>query len=177
METGKTCLGWQLTACVTVEVKGTVSCFAQSVTNRVRLTNRRRMMQGFTAQVRQFTTACKPASEVFDVPTRLPDEKVKFIRQMVDDEMTELAEADNVVDQADALVDAIYYICETAATQGINLDPLFAIVHGANMQKVVDGKVIRRESDGKIMKPEGWVAPEPLLAAEVARQTAEGAFE
>ena len=51
-----------------------------------------------------------------------------------------------------------YYICDTAVRHGLNLDPLFKIVHRANMQKVVDGKVIRRE-DGKILKPEGWEDP------------------
>ena len=38
------------------------------------------------------------------------------------------------------------------------------------MQKVVDGKVLRRE-DGKILKPEGWQPPEPLIEQEVIRQS------
>ncbi len=37
------------------------------------------------------------------------------------------------------------------------------------------GKVRRRE-DGKILKPEGWVNPGPLLEAEIIRQYEEGAF-
>jgi predicted HAD superfamily Cof-like phosphohydrolase len=57
----------------------------------------------------------------------------------------------------------------------MDLDPLFAIVHQANMGKVVNGKVIRRE-DGKILKPAGWRDPKPLLEAETARQERDGSW-
>jgi hypothetical protein len=33
-----------------------------------------------------------------------------------------------------------------------------------------DGKPIIRESDGKIMKPEGWEPPEAKLEVEIKRQ-------
>jgi predicted HAD superfamily Cof-like phosphohydrolase len=128
---------------------------------------------GYTTDVHEFTTACKenlPTS-----PIEITDERIAFIRKMVNDELDELEESKSITEQADALVDAIYYICDFAATHGINLDPLFEIVHGANMKKVVDGKVIRRE-DGKILKPEGWQDPGPLLEAEIDRQQKQGAF-
>jgi predicted HAD superfamily Cof-like phosphohydrolase len=127
----------------------------------------------YTIQVREFTLACN--DDVTATPKLMTPEAVAFIREMVNDEMDELAEAGTIVDQADALVDAIYYICDSAVKHGMNLDRLFAIVHGANMTKVVDGKVIRRE-DGKILKPEGWQAPEPMLEAEMDRQHREGSF-
>ena len=128
---------------------------------------------GYTTDVHQFTTACK--DNLPDRPTRISDERIAFIRKMVNDEMDELEESSSIAEQADALVDAIYYICDFAATHGINLDPLFDIVHGANMKKVVDGKVIRRD-DGKILKPEGWEDPAPKLEAEIERQLNSGAF-
>ncbi len=128
---------------------------------------------GFTADVHQFTVACK--ENLPDRPTRISDERIAFIRRMVNDELDELEQSQTITEQADALVDAIYYICDFAATHGINLDPLFEIVHGANMQKIVDGKVIRRE-DGKILKPEGWQEPGPKLDAEIERQLEKGAF-
>lgn len=130
-------------------------------------------MSGYTADVRAFTLACKEG--VPDRPTQISADRVAFIREMVNDEMDELEQAGTVPDQADALVDAIYYICDFAATHGINLDPIFEIVHGANMQKVVDGKVIRRK-DGKILKPDGWEDPGPKVRAEIERQEREGAF-
>ncbi len=36
-----------------------------------------------------------------------------------------------------------------------------------------DGKPRFREGDGKILKPEGWQAPEPQLRAEIERQRQE----
>ena len=127
----------------------------------------------YTEQVRQFTMACN--DELPAKPQLMSTEAIAFIRTMVNDELAELEESKNVIEQADALVDAIYYICDTAVRHGLNLDPLFDIVHGANMSKVVDGKVIRRD-DGKIMKPESWVDPEPLLREEMSRQEDEGSF-
>ena len=128
---------------------------------------------GYTSEVHQFTLACK--ENLPDRPTRISNKRIAFIRKMVNDELDELEQSQTITEQADALVDAIYYICDFAATHGINLDPLFEIVHGANMQKVVDGKVIRRE-DGKILKPDGWENPGPKLDAEIERQQEKGAF-
>ena len=95
--------------------------------------------------------------------------------QRVSDLLDELEESESITEQADALVDAIYYICDTAARHGMNLDPLFDIVHQANMSKIVDGHVIRRD-DGKIMKPDTWIDPAPLLIEEVERQHRDGSF-
>jgi predicted HAD superfamily Cof-like phosphohydrolase len=128
---------------------------------------------GYTEQVREFTKACN--DELPAKPQEMTTEGIAFIRQMVNDELDELEASKNVTEQADALVDAIYYICDFAVRNGINLDSLFDIVHGANMQKVVDGRVIRRQ-DGKILKPEGWEDPAPKLFAEMSRQQKEGSF-
>jgi predicted HAD superfamily Cof-like phosphohydrolase len=128
----------------------------------------------YTEQVREFTKACND-----DLPTKpklMTPEAIAFIRKMVNDELDELEESTTVIEQADALVDAIYYICDCAVKHGMNLDPLFAIVHGANMQKVVNGKVLKRP-DGKVMKPDTWRDPAPLLAAEMARQATDGSFD
>ena len=76
-----------------------------------------------------------------------------------------------VVAQGDALTDISYFNYGSFVVAGIDPQPLFDIVQGANMAKLgADGKPIIRESDGKVMKPEGWVAPEPLLEAEIQRQ-------
>jgi predicted HAD superfamily Cof-like phosphohydrolase len=129
----------------------------------------------YTTAVKEFSDACNDGDNP-STPQLMGDGAVAFIVEMVNDELQELREATDVAEQADALVDAIYYICDTAVRHGMNLDRVFDIVHGANMQKVVDGRVIRRE-DGKILKPEGWQDPGPLLLDEVARQQAEGSWE
>ncbi len=126
-----------------------------------------------TSDVLQFTKACEPNLPA--TPQQLTQAKVSFITQMVKDELEELAEAKDVEEQADAFVDIIYYLMDTAVRHGINLDPLFEIVHAANLTKIVDGKVLRRE-DGKILKPAGWVDPKPKLTQEIKRQAQAGAF-
>lgn len=78
---------------------------------------------------------------------------------------------EKLVGQADALTDGQYFISGSFAEEGLKPTPFFNIVQGANMAKLgADGKPIIRESDGKIMKPEGWMPPEPKLEAEVLRQ-------
>ena len=128
----------------------------------------------YTTAVKEFSDACNDGDNP-KTPRLLSPQAIEFIAEMVDDELQELREAVDVAEQADALVDAIYYICDTAVRHGINLDRVFEIVHGANMQKVVDGRVIRRD-DGKILKPEGWKDPGPLLLDELDRQGRDGSF-
>jgi energy-coupling factor transport system permease protein len=72
---------------------------------------------------------------------------------------------------ADAFTDINYFTQGTFSIMGVEPQPLFDIVQEANMSKLgPDGKPIRREGDGKVMKPEGWEAPEPKLTAEIEKQ-------
>ena len=127
----------------------------------------------YVETVREFTLACN--DEITDRPQRMSPERIAFIRKMVDDELDELEQADTITKQADALVDAIYYICDCAIKHGMNLDRLFEIVHTANMKKVVNGKVVKRD-DGKIMKPDDWKDPQDDMEREIDRQPQDGAF-
>ncbi|MFT5201738.1 MAG: putative HAD superfamily Cof-like phosphohydrolase [Candidatus Aldehydirespiratoraceae bacterium] len=129
----------------------------------------------YTTSVKEFSDACNDGNNPSS-PRLMDNTAVEFIAEMVNDELQELREATDLVEQADALVDAIYYICDTAVRHGMNLDRVFEVVHGANMQKVVDGRVIRRD-DGKIMKPEGWQDPAPLLLDELGRQQRDGSWD
>jgi predicted HAD superfamily Cof-like phosphohydrolase len=78
--------------------------------------------------------------------------------------------------QADALVDSWYYSLNTAAKCGINLSSLFDVVHAANMAKrdPATNTFIRRESDGKIIKPAGWQPPN--IEGEIDRQQKQGSW-
>jgi predicted HAD superfamily Cof-like phosphohydrolase len=79
-----------------------------------------------------------------------------------------------ISDQIDAMVDAYYYMLDTAGKHGMNLSKVFQIVHAANMAKRhKDGKFHRR-NDGKIMKPPGWTTPN--IKKEIIRQTEMGSF-
>ena len=125
------------------------------------------MKFALTTIIKQFTNACH--DELPSRPVFISPENIEFITKMVNDEMAELKCSSSIPEQADALADAIYYICDTAIRHGMNLDTILDIVHNANMKKVVNGKVIRRE-DGKILKPAGWQDPKDNLYAEVTKQ-------
>jgi len=61
----------------------------------------------------------------------------------------------------DAICDILYVSMWAANAMGIDIDPFFKLVQDSNMSKLgPDGKPIVRESDGKILKPEGWKAPD-----------------
>lgn len=69
-----------------------------------------------------------------------------------------LTEAKKITAQADAMVDAWYYMLNFAAKHGMNLSKLFDVVHEANMDKrdPETKQFLRRSSDGKVIKRPGW---------------------
>ncbi|WP_035053512.1 pyrophosphohydrolase domain-containing protein [Carnobacterium pleistocenium] len=79
-----------------------------------------------------------------------------------------------LIGQVDALTDANYFNYGSFVLLGIDPEPIFSIVHQANMGKVfADGKPRHRKTDGKVMKPANWetdFAPEPKIRAEIERQ-------
>lgn len=123
-------------------------------------------------QVEEFQIAFN--HPVADKPTFMPKERAEARMSWVIEEVNEFLEADNVIDQADALVDCLYFILGSAVECGVDLEPVFDIVQRANMAKLwSDGKPHYRESDGKVAKPEGWQPPEPQIQAEIERQMKE----
>lgn len=94
---------------------------------------------------------------------QLVDEKLGLLRQsLIDEENDELAiavERDDLVEIADALADIVYVAYGTALVYGIPLDTILEEVHRTNMDKLENGKVLRR-SDGKVLKRKGWAAPD-----------------
>lgn len=96
--------------------------------------------------------------------------QVVFRSSLLLEEIIELLEAKTLVDQVDALVDIHYLNTGNFVEMGVNPERPFQIVHEANMTKVwPDGKVHFNEF-GKVIKPDTFVSPEPLLADEVRRQ-------
>lgn len=66
----------------------------------------------------------------------------------------------------DDLVDSVYVILGTAVELGLPFDTAFMLVQEANLQKVKD--VVIRRKDGKILKPEGWQPPKVLELVKMA---------
>jgi predicted HAD superfamily Cof-like phosphohydrolase len=108
-------------------------------------------------------------NEAFDIPKldrpglgteEMIELRIKLLREEVE-EYAEAARAGDMVEVLDALADIGYILAGTVINHGMQhiYDDAFNEVHRSNMAKVVDGKVIRRE-DGKVLKPEGWQAPQ-----------------
>lgn len=108
------------------------------------------------------------------------EEAIQFMHDRVQTDVSHYERSSDPVvvaaDQADAAVDAMYYMYNCFAKKGTNLSKLFDVVHQANMNKrdPTTGKFIRRESDGKVLKPVGWQPPD--VVAEIKRQHSEGSW-
>ena len=102
-----------------------------------------------------FATACdQPAS---------PENYAMYLG-LVDEEYGELVEAviaDDKVEQLDALVDILVVTMGAIRAAGWDGEAAWKEVMDTNFAKIdaTTGKVRKRE-DGKVLKPEGWKAPE-----------------
>jgi predicted HAD superfamily Cof-like phosphohydrolase len=76
----------------------------------------------------------------------------------------------SVVNQADALADAVYYTYNTAAKHGIDLDAILEAVHAANMRKINPDGTVTRDATGHIKKPAGWYGPEDEIKEILERE-------
>ena len=105
--------------------------------------------------VDMFATACdQPPSEAnYKMYLGLIDEEHK--------ELHEAVEANDRVEQLDALVDILVVTLGAIRAGGFDGEGAWKEVMGTNFAKIdpVTGKVNKRE-DGKVLKPEGWKPPQ-----------------
>ena len=105
--------------------------------------------------VNKFGTACdQPASP----------ENYRMYIGLIDEEIDELTAAlidKDELEQLDALVDILVVTVGAIRAAGWDGEAAWNEVMKTNFAKIdaVTGKVIKR-SDGKVLKPEGWTAPE-----------------
>jgi predicted HAD superfamily Cof-like phosphohydrolase len=105
--------------------------------------------------VNKFGTACdQPASEA----------NYKMYLGLIAEEYNELQDAVDAADkveQLDALVDILVVTVGAIRAAGWDGEAAWKEVMNTNFAKIdaVTGKVRKRE-DGKVLKPEGWQAPE-----------------
>lgn len=105
-----------------------------------------------------------------DRPTKMEPERVLKRYHWMLEEINEFLEADEIVEQADAMIDVMYFALGTLVEMGIRPDALFQIVQDANMAKLwPDGKP-HYNAEGKTIKPKGWEDPHEKLKAEIERQ-------
>jgi predicted HAD superfamily Cof-like phosphohydrolase len=109
---------------------------------------------------------------VGDAPTALgPDRVLKRARWMRE-ELDEFCDAERLDEQADAMIDLIYFALGTLVEMGVRPKTLFEIVHDANMAKMSADGVPHYAEDGKTIKPQGWRDPRESIQSELSRQVA-----
>ena len=91
-------------------------------------------------------------------------ENVSLYRNLINEEYWEFQDAIKArdeVEQLDACMDMIWVILGYCKMKGYDVDGAWAEVARSNLAKINSetGKVIKR-ADGKVLKPEGWTAPE-----------------
>ena len=104
------------------------------------------------------------------------DESVDMLRRCVGtidkSEHAKLDTEDDVIAaQADSLVDLYYYGLNAFSKKSVDISEIFDTVHASNMAKR-DPKTLQfiKRDDGKIIKPDGWTAPD--ITAIIRRQRA-----
>ena len=105
--------------------------------------------------VNTFGTACdQPASEA----------NYKRYLGLIDEEVGELVEAvaaNDRVEQLDALVDILVVTVGAIRAAGWDGEAAWKEVMDTNFAKIdADTGKVRKREDGKVLKPEGWKAPE-----------------
>jgi predicted HAD superfamily Cof-like phosphohydrolase len=105
-----------------------------------------------------------------EVPGLLDKERVRKRLLWMQEELDEFRDSNTLTEQADAMIDLIYFALGTLVEMGVKPDKLFDIVHNANMRKLFpDGKP-RYNSDGKTIKPKTWEDPENEIVSEINNQ-------
>ena len=112
--------------------------------------------------VKIFMEAC--GQEVRNSPSYelSSQDQANLYMELIREEFEELKDGHankDIVEVADACGDLIWVILGLCNTVGINIHPVWHEITASNLSKTVNGNVIRR-ADGKILKPEGWVAPD-----------------
>lgn len=111
---------------------------------------------------------------VSEKPTLITKERAKYRYDWIVEEAEEFVDAiydGDIVEASDAMIDCIYFCVGTLVEMGVHPEQLFEIVQNANMSKLFpDGKPHYRFEDGKVIKPEGWKDPHPLLMEAIKSQ-------
>ena len=106
---------------------------------------------------------------VAERPQFMPTERALKRYVWMKEEIDEFLEAGDIYEQADAMIDLIYFAIGTMVEIGVRPQEIFDIVHMANMSKLwKDGKP-HYKPDGKVMKSPDWVDPKPLVKDAIDR--------
>ena len=95
-------------------------------------------------------------------PRQLSIDRYRWFQGVVDEEMAELWEGitnQSIGDQADAIIDLIYFALGRLYEMGIPAEECFNDVHKANLRKSRGIKDRTIQSNDDAIKPKGWAPP------------------
>lgn len=105
----------------------------------------------------------KPGKQSPDLVTR----RAKWIRS----EVIELETAETITEQADAYLDIIYFAIGGIVELGLKFPQrLWRLVQGANLAKIWPDGSVQKDEAGKVVKPEGWEAPDEAIANAIQEE-------
>jgi len=98
-----------------------------------------------------------PTSET---PVQMESKDVRIRSMFMMEEILEFTMAEDIYEQADAMIDLLYFTLGTLVEMGLPPEDLFTIVHNANMNKIwSDGQVRVDPKTRKVIKPPEWEDP------------------
>ena len=102
----------------------------------------------------KFMRACDQSVGEFN------EEQYQLYCNLISEEFNELVASDNKVDDLDALIDILVVTIGAIHSLGADAEGAWKEVMRTNFAKIdrETGKVRKRE-DGKVLKPQGWTAP------------------
>ena len=88
------------------------------------------------------------------------DAQYSMYKNLIEEEFRELQEAHDMEAELDALIDILVVTIGALHSAGFDAEGAWKEVMSTNFAKIDrdTGKVRKRE-DGKVLKPQGWVAP------------------
>lgn len=107
---------------------------------------------------------------VSETPISLTEDRAVKRYQWMLEEINEFLVAvknQDIVEQADAMIDVIYFALGTLVEMGVEPDLLFSIVQEANMSKLWPDGTPHYNGMGKVIKPSGWEDPHPKLEVAI----------
>jgi predicted HAD superfamily Cof-like phosphohydrolase len=90
---------------------------------------------------------------------KIKELRMRLINEEVNNELIPALEDDNLTEIADAIYDSIVVLLGTAIAYGIP-KAVWTEIHKSNMAKLQEDGTVKIREDGKILKPEGWKAPD-----------------
>jgi predicted HAD superfamily Cof-like phosphohydrolase len=107
------------------------------------------------ADIERFGSACdqEPSEANYNMYLGLIEEEYE--------ELQEAVEANDTVEQLDALIDILVVTMGAIRAAGFDGEGAWKEVMDTNFAKIdPDTGKVRKREDGKVLKPEGWKAPE-----------------